>query len=73
MFAAIRNAAAYAVALVRSDERGQTVAEYAMIIGFVSIAIVLAFIVADLDGAVSDLVTSIQNLIAGTDRAGNPV
>ncbi len=67
MFAAIRNAAAYAVALVRSDERGQTVAEYAMIIGFVSIALVIAFLVFGLDDAISDLIIEIDSLIGGTN------
>ena len=70
MIAAIRMFATYAGSFVTRQERGQTVAEYAMIIGFVSIAIVLAFIVADLDGAVSTLVSEIQNLIKGTDRSG---
>ncbi len=67
MTAAIHMLATRALSLVTRQERGQTVAEYAMIIGFVSIALVLAFIIFNLDEAISDLIIEIDSMIGGTD------
>ncbi len=65
MTAAIRMLAMYARNFVTRQERGQTVAEYAMIIGFVSIALVIAFLVFGLDEAISDLILEIDSMIGG--------
>ncbi len=70
MTAAIRMLAMYARNFVTRQERGQTVAEYAMIIGFVSIALVIAFLVFGLDDAISSLILEIDKLISGDCPTG---
>jgi Flp pilus assembly pilin Flp len=46
---------------LKDREDGQTIIEYALVIGSISLALIVLFVTADLTGAFATLITNIKN------------
>jgi Flp pilus assembly pilin Flp len=49
------------VARIKRDEEGQTIVEYALVLGGVSLALIIALVAAGLDSAFAELVSDVAD------------